>query len=311
MKLLTHNDLDGYGCRFVLDNIYNFETIIHSNYEDISEYLKAIKLNSKDKILLITDLNFKKENIKEMLNLLKDGWKIRYFDHHKYDENILKIFEKLKKYDFKYIIDTNRSATKIVFDTFKHKLKLNEQKLKNLTSLVEIINTYDLWKLESPLWDKAFAINNIFYLVGENNFYRKVSKNEFVILNEFKEQYKEYIKRKNQYFNYLKEKGNIIANDNILLVIMESYEFSSFVTFEFPNYQHYIIVYPFANRISLRHRDISEEEMEKKFNKLIQITHPKINSIGGHLFAQGITLYNDTKIEDLYEIIEMIGNILK
>ena len=90
---------------------------------------------------------------------------------------------------------------------------------------------------------------------------------------------------------------------------MDSYKFGSFITFEYPDYKHYIVVYSFANRISLRHRNIDEKDMEKKFEKIMLITHPKIKSLGGHLFAQGITLYKLTN-EELSEIINLIGDTL-
>jgi oligoribonuclease NrnB/cAMP/cGMP phosphodiesterase (DHH superfamily) len=305
MKLLTHNDLDGYGCRFILEDKYNFESVIHTSYDDCSDNLKAIK-NTKtdDKTLFVTDLNFKKDDLKNMIELLKDGWKIRYFDHHKYEEKRLKLFEKLKeKFNFKYIIDTSISATKILGNIF------NPQN-ENLQKLIDIIDTYDMWRLESPLWNKAFAINNIFYLVGENNFYKKVKENNYIIPEEFKKNYKEYLKRKDEYFKKMEEDGRITIVGDIALFIMDSYDFSSFVQFDYPDYKHYIIVYPFAKRFSLRHKNIDDKEMENKFKKLMEITHPSIKSLGGHLYAQGIVLHEDATIEDIQEVIELIGGIL-
>jgi len=305
MKLLTHNDLDGYGCRFVLENKYNFESVIHTSYDDCFDNLKALKeTKTDDKTLFITDLNLKNNDLKALIELLKDGWKIRYFDHHKYEEKELQIFEKLKeKYNFKYIIDTSYCATKILANILKPQ---NE----NLKNLVDIIDTYDMWRLESLLWDKAFAINNIFYNVGESVFYKKVKENNYKIPEEFKKDYKEYLKRKNEYFKRMENDGRIIINNNIALFIMDSYEFSTFIQFDYPVYKHYIIVYPFAKRLSLRHKNIDEKEMEEKYQRLMKIAHPAIKSFGGHLFAQGITLHENASIQDIEEIIQMIGEVL-
>jgi len=305
MKLLTHNDLDGYGCRFVLEDKYKFESVIHTSYDDCFDNLKALKeTKTEDKTLFITDLNFKKDDLKAMIELLKDGWKISYFDHHKYEEKELQVFEKLKeKYDFKYIIDTSFCATKILGNVFKPQ---NE----NLRNLIDIIDTYDVWRLESPLWNKAFAINNIFYNVGENVFYKKVKENNYKIPEKFKRDYKEYLKRKDEYFKRMEKEGRISIADKVALFIMDSYEFSSFVQFDYPNYIHYIIAYPFAKRLSLRHKDIDDEEMEEKFQKLMKIAHPSIKSLGGHLHAQGVTLHREATPQDIQEVIELIGGIL-
>ncbi|MDR2341427.1 MAG: 3'-to-5' oligoribonuclease B [Campylobacteraceae bacterium] len=140
---LSHTDLDGYGCQFVVKNYFKNVKFYNSNYgkemdERYAKILEDIKiLNAKLNIILITDLNLTSEqakNFEEKIGFNKNI-KLMLFDHHQSGQ------ETAERNSW-YILDTKRCATKITYDFFSSIYGKND----NLSKLVNIINAVDIWQ---------------------------------------------------------------------------------------------------------------------------------------------------------------------
>lgn len=161
---LSHIDLDGYGCQLVSQHFFKHIHFYNANYgKEVLSRINAIlndisntnysqleeKFNIKtpSKILiLITDLNlniqecrYLQERVHEM-TLSGKNIEILLLDHHISGE------ESAKSYHW-YFLDTNRSGTKITYETLKQKYPLkNPQDDSWLTPMVNMINSVDIWK---------------------------------------------------------------------------------------------------------------------------------------------------------------------
>ena len=153
---LSHTDLDGYGAQLVAAmavpgpiEFYN------SGYgKRIDQALDQIfsKIRSIDD-LLITDLNLTEEQAKLVDDMAKEkGFAIVLLDHHGSGK------PSAEKYPW-YFLDTSRCGTKITYDWFVSK----GVELSELEYIVDLINIYDLWQEQDPLFTKAKALNQVLW----------------------------------------------------------------------------------------------------------------------------------------------------
>jgi oligoribonuclease NrnB/cAMP/cGMP phosphodiesterase (DHH superfamily) len=154
--LLTHNDMDGYGCRLVLEDKFTIDEVTHTDYAKISYYLNSIA-NREPGLLFITDLNFStKDDFKALTNVCKAGWKVIFIDHHQYIESDYKILNALKEqYNLDYLINEKTCATGLC-------LIYTKNKKENLKKLVKFICAYDIWKRDTKEFEIGFMLNTIF-----------------------------------------------------------------------------------------------------------------------------------------------------
>lgn len=156
MKLLaTHNDLDGTGS-LILSKYFNlgFDQTIVLDYN-----FEETKQNKKDKILEFSDISFTdfcpSKNF--LLLLLDQGKTISIYDHHESSKWCNDIIHK----NLKVYHDMTSSGTKIFFNNY---IKTIFKRVKLIIfDFVHLVNTYDCWKITSPLWEESQNLNRLLY----------------------------------------------------------------------------------------------------------------------------------------------------
>jgi oligoribonuclease NrnB/cAMP/cGMP phosphodiesterase (DHH superfamily) len=151
---LSHTDLDGYGCQFVVKNYFENRKFYNSNYgreidERYAQILEDIKtIDAKFNVILITDLNLTSEQAKNFEEKIASNKnvKLMLFDHHQSGQ------ETAERNSW-YLLDTKRSATKITYDFFSSLYGKND----NLSRLVNIIDAVDIWRSS----DKDFELGKV------------------------------------------------------------------------------------------------------------------------------------------------------
>lgn len=147
---LSHIDLDGYSCQFIMNYTPYTTFNYNANYgaevrQRLDEILEAIKSSKDSALILITDLNLTADESRWLhsqvlnLNQSKKDVKITLLDHHGSGE------ESAKKYEW-YYLDVSRCATKITYDYAKENFELDEPQW--LDKYVNVVNAVDLWKQE-------------------------------------------------------------------------------------------------------------------------------------------------------------------
>ncbi|BDQ28204.1 DHH family phosphoesterase [Helicobacter ailurogastricus] len=149
---LSHIDLDGYGCQFISRHFFKDIKFYNANYgREVSARLHEIlddiskALEPKRKILiLVTDLNLtlnEAQFLQEQSDALRlQGLEVQVslLDHHATGQDAAKIYHW-------YHLDTERSASKITFETLQ-KLHQPLESLESLAPMVEMINSIDIWQ---------------------------------------------------------------------------------------------------------------------------------------------------------------------
>ena len=147
---LSHIDLDGYSCQFIMKYTpyeitnynANYGAEVRSKLDLILENIRKIKESA---LILITDLNLTADESKwlnsEVIKLNNNHMdvKLTLLDHHGSGE------ESSKKYEW-YFLDVERCATKITYDYVRKHFEFDEPSW--MEKYVTVVNAVDLWKKE-------------------------------------------------------------------------------------------------------------------------------------------------------------------
>ncbi|MDQ7045649.1 MAG: phosphoesterase [Sulfurimonas sp.] len=147
---LSHIDLDGYSCQFIMKYTPYDITNYNANYgaevkSKLEIILENIKLSKKSAFILISDLNLTADESRWLTNEVrkmtdaKMDVELKLLDHHGSGA------QSAKKYDW-YFLDESRCATKIVYDYAKENFELDEPSW--MEKYVNVVNAVDLWKQE-------------------------------------------------------------------------------------------------------------------------------------------------------------------
>lgn len=173
--LSSHCDLDGIGS--VLIYLYfkekriipgmDFDTymIIDYGWEQIPENIDYMA--SFDEVIL-ADISAPKEYIDK---IRAKGTHVRIFDHHLSSEWL--------KDDPYSVWDKERSGTRIFWEEYARPL-VKRYPLA-LKKLIALIDTYDCWREDDPLWSEAKDLNSVLYGLKNYNAGNEIDSNkEFV-----------------------------------------------------------------------------------------------------------------------------------
>jgi hypothetical protein len=305
---ISHTDLDGIGSAMspkIFSNKNNLNYILFNiGYEDIIPTLQNI--NQWEKLNFITDLNFNSNDLSLLKMIVENNpdKKFFYFDHHQYTEDELSLLNEIdKNSNFRYIIDKTRCATKITYNFFIEKNLINYN--ENLDKLITLIDTYDLWKKDDPLFKKAFLLDKVFWSVNNSSsmwdFLVQYQKNNWVMPEHYKRLAQKMIEKKiNDYKIF--EENNVLVKGRHTFVI-PSVEWINDVKFDYPGFAVYIGFNPGKQKVSIR-IDENRPGTKSSIIKYLKETIPeKLIGVGGHEFAFGIALNNDV---DNLEVVKMV-----
>jgi len=314
---ISHIDLDGIGCQIVLNNYFNI-TRMNINYNKIEEYLDILYdycINSKPNNVFITDLSFTYRDFKRLFEIGKEFKEINFYfiDHHSFSDDNDKPIDsrQFNTHNFKTIISDKASATKLTYlyctKTFNFK---NNNKLKIFT---DYINAYDIWLKDDKNFKVGLMLNELFWSYRINHFWNRF-RYDFDIRNKDKDTYIELIKKKNKLFTKLEKSGRTFKLDDKGIFMIFVDDFRSHITLDYPNYKVYINFSSYGTlsvRINKELVLAPEKEIEVFKNSVVSELekHPNINNAGGHIYAFGGVLKENSpnkQIEIAKFLLELI-----
>lgn len=153
--LLTHVDLDGGISWFVLDyfNVHYDKVLMcdYNRFEDEKEYNTLLEYD----LIIMTDYSVSAEIVEK---LLKENKKVKILDHHQ-NENA-DLLKQIKNENFEFYFDDTKAGCMLCYEYYKPK---NVRVKRSFHQLVELANTYDLFKKTDSLWGDAQNLNRVFY----------------------------------------------------------------------------------------------------------------------------------------------------
>ena len=305
--LLSHNDMDGYGCNLTVKRAYPEARTLNIGYGvivDTLQYLDKEMSISRFDHVYVTDLNFDEVCTIELFKVVKHHptTQFTYIDHHPYkNERQSRIFDKMKELgNFDFVHTEKYSAT---FIFYKYMLKKGLITTNDdYDKLMHMIDSYDTWKKDSDTFKAGMALNDVFYEWTRERFLGYMTEH-MKITPEIKNIMKDLTVRKNTWFKQLEERGFIRPFGNTLMVLSDN--FISHMTVDYPGYKYYVNGRSYGG-VSVR---ISEDvpnpgEISDRIINLMS-TNPWVVSTGGHERAFGITL-NGTNKDKMIPIVEIV-----
>lgn len=288
-KVKSHNDLDGVASGILAKLAFGEDVeVAYCSYENINQAIERFleKKENDQTILYITDISVNKENEKALQKRHLEGKEVRMIDHHITAEyfnqyawaNVTERYEDGRK----------TSAASLFYEYLVKKNLLKET--ASLSQFVELVRQYDTWEWESNQNFDAKRLNDLFYIIGIEEFEKRMiarlseSKEHFsldefenAVLDMEEEKINRYIRQKQKqmietfvdpYYlgvvhaeQYHSEAGNVLSKNN-------------------PHLDGIVLVNGGGKRLSFRtiHDHVNLSEFAKNYNG------------GGHPKASGASL---------------------
>ena len=148
----------------------------YDRFEDENEFKIMLDYN---KVIMI-DYSVTAEIVQKLLD---KNIEVIIIDHHKNPQT--ELLNNIKNDKFVYYFDDTKAGCMLAYEYFKPK---NVRVKKIFYQLVELANTYDLFKKTDALWEDALNLNRVFYgcfswgeedVIEKTKFIREYWKKKF------------------------------------------------------------------------------------------------------------------------------------
>ena len=181
--LISHVDLDGYGVN-VLNSLYsdvlNFDHIINTNYGFETDP-NILELITPDNDITIVDLSIPETLYNEWSKVLKS---LKIIDHHETSSYLEKYPGNIWSIDY---CGTALFWIHVVKDKLVSQGRRWDKKIDHFVSLVDC---YDRWVENSPLWEDATRLNKLCVSLGTSTFVEHMVKKLNTVWEWTAEEYK-------------------------------------------------------------------------------------------------------------------------
>lgn len=305
--VFTHNDMDALSCMLNLEynKPYQKKVYYHTNYQNIKEktydILQYIKQH-KNKEIYILDISFS-NNKPELLELIKTGAKITFIDHHLYTDGY---FEDLEKFqNFTYLHRINYSAGLLT-----HVYLKNNGKNTNLDKLTKIMDVYDIWKKDSPLFEDAQLLNeyigDCFKSMSLEYLMRIIVDNDYDLPSDYEKQLKIILQRIQNTKESLEKRKLIRRTPDIMIMFTDDY-FNFIIKEEFKAGRQVCLIVNDYGIIRIR---VSENSVLTKESKNYIRARFCGDSNTGHQNAFTYKIPN-VSFDNIIEEIKLLSNIIQ
>ncbi|MFD1781402.1 DHH family phosphoesterase [Fredinandcohnia salidurans] len=173
IKLFSDSDLDGVGCGLVAKLAFGAEVdVSYCSYRNLNERVEKYIENPEhhQAKVYITDLAVNDKNEKALEKRHKAGHYIQMVDHHKTAMHF-------NKYDWGFVQAEYESGKKTCATSLYYEFLLEKnliQKHTGLEAFIELVRLYDTWEWETENRVEAKRLNDLFFIIGIEEFETKM-----------------------------------------------------------------------------------------------------------------------------------------
>ncbi|SHF15765.1 Oligoribonuclease NrnB or cAMP/cGMP phosphodiesterase, DHH superfamily [Desulforamulus putei DSM 12395] len=282
--LVTHNDMDGCACAVVFKTAFPDSVIFYEDYKTVNQKVMDL-LVSEPELLYLADISVNKEVARELDKANSAGMKVRLFDHH-----ATALW--MQKYPW-CVIDTSLCGACIMFKELEWDNNANllfEFLNFELSRLVHIVNTYDMWlwtqNPESPESKMAVALNDLLSATSREYWVNKFMHNPVPQLTDYEKTVVDAVQVKRM--EYIRKTNVDIFEGPVKFGVCYAEQYTS----ELGYYKNQEMDIDFLVIVNVRDRKLSFRS--KEFN-VAQLA--KLAGGGGHPQSAGCSL-PEGKVED-------------
>lgn len=293
MIVFTHNDLDAVGCELCLRHSnLKIDKVFYEDYVTMKDTVRdIIAYGAKNSIdtVFICDLSFS-ERPELLQNLLNHFKTVIHLDHHSYPEDFsVKVRDNCT---LKQIIDPSRCGCKIVYDV----LKLN---IPYLNAVIEVIDKFDRFVTDSPLFEKSVSMNSYFWKYGYQHFLEQFKEKIPVSYNKDIEILNEETLRE---LEEQTKKGQILKSDKVTIKFGDIHFVEAEINAFNQGQRGFLCITPGNIKVRLNNKIFTQQEAEYLRLKIL-------GSVNGHPHAFVDVFKNDNP-ELTFGEIQRICNII-
>lgn len=287
--ILTHHDMDGVTCYILLANLFGdqIKHVYSCGYEHIETKIGEIEkeVQEEDRKLLITDLSLKKHQYDRLYNHFHG--RVYTFDHHESTKIEFGNLQNVK-------VDTSVSASKLIFNS----VTWVSNRVEALKTLVELVDTYDMWKIDEEAFKHAYLLNELWHSYGWNGFVSRFGQGYVEITDAEKETVIREVKDRRK----LIEDSLVKKYDSdgvIFFFFPEANRFINDLLVQNKQYKVYFFVSLETWKVSVRLRGEGMKSLADVFESVFN-GDGTIENYGGHPYAGGY-VYKVKPTMDLFE----------
>jgi len=295
--LLSHWDLDGAGCSVLSSHIWDIQCYKHQGYGKIRkslDYLVA-KYSRHVDTIVIADLKIEKYDLKHALENFQN---VIYYDHHESSAEFSNWVEMYPNFEFHF--DLKRCSTALMWvDGIQNK---NAENTSELNTFMQTVNVYDMWKQNSPRWNDALLLNDLFWHLAMNDFRKRFYDG----LSHFTPTELLFGEQQKQARNDAVKNATIEKIDNgSTIVVMQNPNAINSVSTLLDGDIFYIITLDWSPcNVSIRVKDSNTKFNINNGIKTLQDEFPNfVQSAGGHISAGGITFCAKHTVNDIVDFL--------
>lgn len=296
--LISHFDLDGVGCAIFTKKLYDVSESKAQGYPKIRQNLDKLATNHSDTIVF-ADLRVEPQDLKFALEHWK---KVIYFDHHLQSEQYAAIPQG-ERFEFHY--SEEKCATRLVFEEW---MKQGGRPTKEEANFAMLVDIYDLWRDENPLFDKAFALNDMFWELNFWNFERRMQNGFLDFTSEEKSVL--YNLKASRIKTIEDAPKQELGGGGIVLMIEDKEALNYVVRCDLlKEYDAFFILYSIDGVLSLsvRVRKDTPYNVDMAIQEMIKEKVPFVTGGGGHEKAGGIIIDTEDPFYSIDRLLRTIG----
>lgn len=296
-----HWDLDGVISKIFHDKIYGAKYSKASGYPKINKILNDLVSKGYESITF-TDLAITPEQMQFCVDNFEE---VRFFDHHIQTEETYALFKdhpKVKECVFR----KDLSGAGIMFVEMINKKISTTPELALLAKLGDV---YDLWHQDSPYWDEAFKLNDLFWIYSFFDFEKRFING----FDGFTIKENQLIEDKRKEIESILDKSPMeeINGTEALIIMPTDRGTTSHLTFMIPDYQFYYIItfddrsncFTLSCRTSNTNLTPKNTDLDASLKRTVAECDQLVNG-GGHKMAAGATFAGDMTVQEIIAFIK-------
>jgi hypothetical protein len=294
---LSHNDLDGISCQMLLLDFVKSPLLYQCDYMGTLEQLKFIKIYMHEfDILLVTDLVLTEDvhSYVEQLSVIYPKLTIIWIDHH---------FQSVsqgisKSNNIKIIVDTEQSATKILWDMLSGGV---------VPEYVAAVNAFDIWLTEDKYFNMGMMYNSLFWNYKGKSYFNQFRNTRALSPKNLKD-YNNILRTKKEYFNDLKSKGLVLEKNNIVVIFGDLYQ--NWTQLDFPA-KFNLQVFSFGKILLKIDKSVPEDLCVQLSNEILSsVNNDLLINAGGHHHILSLSHSGNNDYSIIIDYTKVIFNIL-
>lgn len=295
---LTHYDLDAGASMILAHHRWPIQCYRGQGYGKVDKSIDWL-IGTGHQVLVVTDLCLE---LYQMEKCLEHFAQVIYVDHHEGSEQFVDWVHPNLVVHF----TKEKSAAGIMLDL----LEEADMMTPELFNLGNVTDTYDMWKTDNKLWERAYDLNTLFWHHGMWDFFDIFKEGIKEVSNYGEAEEQICLAKREEVARGMEEVEIITISEDIGMFVLQDRSLCGDITLQNQDYKFYLITYPGDGGygMSMRLRDDDQNDLNLMAETVVEKLGADgfIKSAGGHKKAAGVSFKPGATWDDVCTWTEMV-----